>query len=206
MASETSDLRKRNVARLILFRLPLVLGILLIATSVVLMVTTGTYVDCETLTIGTSICFLFWFNYPLQLSLVALGVLLVFSHRLTKFKTVLSVFGLGALLTYATGLVSYRGYSMILDTGNYPCQLLEFGYPLPWLTQVVTCTMTGSIVNQLIIPASRFGFDVVIWTMMVGFVFLAFRARQLGKLTTVLIGITALLSLVIVVLVLGTFS
>ncbi len=95
---------------------------------------------------------------------------------------------------------------MILDTGNYPCQLLEFGYPLPWLTQVVTCTMTGSIVNQLIIPASRFGFDVVIWTMMVGFVFLAFRARQLGKLTTVLIGITALLSLVIVVLVLGTFS
>ena len=206
MASETSDLRKRNVARLILFRLPLVLGILLIVTSVVLMVTTGTYVDCETLTIGTSICFLFWFNYPLQLSLVALGVLLVFSHRLTKFKTVLSVFGLGALLTYATGLVSYRGYSMILDTGNYPCQLLEFGYPLPWLTQVVTCTMTGSIVNQLIIPASRFGFDMVIWTMIVGFAVLAFRARQLGKLTTVLIGITALLSLVIVVLVLGTFS
>ena len=170
------------------------------------MMTAGTYVDCETLTIGTSICFLFWFNYPLQLSLVALGVLLVFSHRLTKFKTVLSVFGLGALLTYATGLVSYRGYSMILDTGNYPCQLLEYGYPLPWLTQVVTCTMAGSIVNQLIIPASRFGLDMVIWTMIVGFVILAFRARQLGKLTTVLIGITALLCLVIVVLVLGTFS
>jgi hypothetical protein len=170
------------------------------------MVAAGTYVDCETLTIGTSICFLFWFNYPLQLSLVALGVLLLFSYRLPRYKTILSVFGLGALLTYATGLVTYRSYSMILDTGNYPCQLLEYGYPLPWLTQIVTCTMTGSIVNQLIIPASRFGLDMAIWTMMMGFVFLAFRAKQLGKLTTLLIGVTALLGLVIVVLVLGTFS
>jgi len=170
------------------------------------MLAAGTYVDCETLTIGTSICFLFWFNYPLQLSLVALGVLLVFSHRLTRFKTVFSVFAIGALLTYATGLVSYRGYSMILDTGNYPCQVLEYGYPLPWLTQIVTCNMIGSVVNQLIIPASRFGLDIVIWTVIVGFVVLAFNARQLGKLTTALIGVTALLGLVILVLVLGTFS
>ena len=95
---------------------------------------------------------------------------------------------------------------MILDTGNYPCQLLEYGYPLPWLTQIVTCTMTGSIVNQLIIPASRFGLDMFVWTMTVGFVFLAFGAKRLGKLTTLLIGVTALLGLVIVVLVLGTFS
>jgi len=170
------------------------------------MVAARTYVDCEMLTIGTSICFLFWFNYPLQLSLVALGVLLVFSHRLTRYKTILSAFGIGALLTCATGIVAYRGYSMILDTGNYPCQLLEYGYPLPWLTQIVTCTMTGSTVNQLIIPASRFGLDMAIWTMIVGFAFLAFRAKQMGKLTTVLIGLTALLGLAIVVLVLGTFS
>jgi len=170
------------------------------------MIAAGTYVDCETLTIGTSICFLFWFNYPLQLSLVALGVLLVFSHRLPIYKTILSVIGLGAVLTYSTGLVAYRGYSMILDTGNYPCQLLEYGYPLPWLSQIVTCTMTGSTVNQLIIPAGRFGLDMAIWTMIVGFAFLAFRAKQLGKLTTLLIGTTALLGLVIVVLVLGTFS
>jgi hypothetical protein len=118
----------------------------------------------------------------------------------------LSAFGLGALLTYATGLVPFRGYSMILDTGNYPCQVLEYGYPLPWLTQIVTCNMTGSVVSQLIIPASRFGLDMAIWTTIVGFVFLGFRTRQLGKLTAMLIGVTALLGLVIVVLVLGTFS
>ncbi|HYW00740.1 MAG TPA: hypothetical protein VE862_04685 [Candidatus Acidoferrum sp.] len=208
MASEMSlgYLRKRNVAKSILFRLPLVLGILLICISIVLIVAAGTYVDCETLTIGTSVCFLFWFNYPIQLSLVALGALLVFSHRLTRYRTTLAAFGLGALLTYATGLVSYRGYSMILDTGNYPCQLLEYGYPLPWLTQIVTCTMTGSFVDQLIIPAGRFGLDMAIWTMIAGLLFLAFRARQLGRLTTLLIGVTALLGLVIVVLVLGSFS
>jgi len=66
--------------------------------------------------------------------------------------------------------------------------------------------MTGSFVNQLIIPAGRFGLDMAIWTIIAGLMFLAFRARQLGRLTTLLIGVTALMGLVIVVLVLGTFS
>jgi hypothetical protein len=208
LASETpvSNSRKREIARPILFQLPRLLGVLLIVTSGVLMLAAGTYVDCETLTIATSICFLYWFNYPLQLSLVALGVLLVFSNRLAKYKTVLSVFGLGTLLTYVTGLIPYRGYSMILDSGNYPCQLLEYGFPLPWLAQIVTCTMSGSAVNQLIIPAGRFGLDTAVWTILVGFVFLTSRAKQLGRLTTILIGATALLGFLIAVLVLGTFS
>jgi len=208
LTSETpvGNSRKREMARPILFQLPRLLGVLLIVTSGVLMLAAGTYVDCETLTIATSICFLYWFNYPLQLSFVGLGVLLVFSNRLAKYKTILSVFGLAALLTYLTGLISYRGYSMILDSGNYPCQLLEYGFPLPWLTQIVTCTMSGSVVNQLIIPASRFGLDMAVWTILVGFVFLTSRAKQLGKLTTILIGATALLGFLIAVLVLGTFS
>gem|GEM_PF-3207989 len=208
MAGETTprSSRKRGTLGLILLRLPIILGILLIAISTVMMLVAGTYIDCETLTIGTSICFLFWFNYPLQLSLIAVGLLLVFSHRLARLRTLLSVYGLGVLLTYATGLLSYRGYTMIMDTGNYPCQLLEYGYPLPWLTQIITCTMAGSTLNQLIIPAIRFGFDTATWAIIVGFVFLAFRAKRLGKLTATLIGLTALLGFTLVILILGTFS
>ena len=208
LANQTSfsNSRKREIARSISFQLPRILGLLLIVTSGVLMLVAGTYIDCETLTVATSICFLSWFNYPLQLSLIALGLLLVFSNRLAKHKTILSVFGSGALLTYVTGLISYRGYSMILDSGNYPCQILEYGLPLPWLTQIVTCMLSGSVVNQFIIPVSRFGLDMVGWTILVGFVFLILRAKQLGKLTTILIGGTVLLCLLIAILVLGTFS
>ncbi|HXY83778.1 MAG TPA: hypothetical protein VEH56_08630, partial [Candidatus Saccharimonadales bacterium] len=65
---------------------------------------------------------------------------------------------------------------------------------------------TGSTTDQLIIPASRFGLDVLVWTLIVGFIFLAAKSKKLGKLTTVLIFATALLGLLSVLLVLGTLG
>ncbi|HXY83695.1 MAG TPA: hypothetical protein VEH56_08215 [Candidatus Saccharimonadales bacterium] len=205
MSTETGPNRRISVGQ-IRSRLPLVLGITLIVASLFLMLIAGTFADCETLTIGTSICFLYWFNYPLQITIIALGGLLAFTNRFEKLKALLSSFGVGVLLTYTSAFVPFREYSMILDSGNYPCHVLEYGYPLPWLTRIVTCITTGSTTDQLIIPASRFGLDVLVWTLIVGFIFLATKSKKLGKLTTVLICATALLGLLSVLLVLGTFG